>query len=221
MNKLIFLCFSLMIFVSCHTEVNDGVKEENNSQLQKSLQEGDFTFAEKKESPSTESSAANSEIYDFMTVVINEQKLNRNFGLILESSECLTFNCQNETFLEEELLIKKTEPAKTVTINGLTMPAEIKLKSFDRCLTHKDIDTMLTQMMTHKNSVWNNDRLGFNLYNDKNYYCFSVPLFSVNKTKAVMQIRNLCPGLCGTSETFLFQKQNGSWTSQSGGVAYH
>lgn len=168
-----------------------------------------------------DSTSAPQEIYDFMTIVIDEQKLHLNYGLIVESSQYLSVGCQDKKFLEDELLIKKEEPVKTVTVNGLVIPAEIKVNIFSRCLTKKDINTMLIQNTTYKNVRWDNSRLGFDLSNDKNYYSFSVPVFSADRTKAIIQIKDLCPGLCGISQTVLFKKEKGTWTSEVGAAAYH
>jgi len=168
-----------------------------------------------------DSTSAPQEIYDFMSMVINEQKLHNNYGLIIESDQHLSIGGQDKKFLEDELIIKKEEPVKTVTVNGIVMPTEIKMNMFTRCLTKKDIDTMLIQNAIYKNVRWDNSRLGFDLHNDKNYYSFSIPVFSTDRTKAIIQIKDLCPGLCGISKTVLFKKENGAWTSETGASAYH
>jgi hypothetical protein len=64
----------------------------------------------------------------------------------------------------------------------------------DKCLTDGDIDFMLQQKIDHSNFKWDNSRLGFNLDNKNYWYAFSIPLFSQDKTKAILTIEDLCRG---------------------------
>ena len=82
--------------------------------------------------------------------------------------------------------------------------------------SNADIDYMLKQKEEHLSFKWDNSRLGFNRDNNKQWYVFSVPLFSKDKSKAVMMIEDLYQGLCGYGWTVLFKKENDKWTSQTG-----
>lgn len=160
---------------------------------------------------------SNQYIYDFMQVVIADQKLDLSYGLTIEPSRGCDLSQDDSTFLKT-LLIEKSKPKKdtsdwrnvTVTFNGLS-----------KCLMKADIDEMLLQKEKLSKFTWDNSRLGFNNSNNKNWYCFSIPIFSKDKTKAVMMIRNLCPGLCGTGWTVLFINENNRWTSTTGGQWMH
>ena len=208
-RNIIILGLSLTL-LSCGQSIN---KADNNNSVDKTTSITD-TLAEVKPSiPDT----SNQNIYDFMKVVIADQKLDLSYGLTIEPEQGCDLSQDDKIFLKT-LLIEKTKPKKdtddwrnmTITINQLP-----------KCLTKGDIDEMLLQKEKLSNFTWDNSRLGFNLSNKKNWYCFSRPLFSVDRQKVIMMIRNLCPGLCGTGWTVVFTKQNNKWTSQTGGQWIH
>jgi hypothetical protein len=88
-------------------------------------------------------------------------------------------------------------------------------------LTANDVDDMLRHKKSLTGFKWDNSRLGFNLSNRKNWFSFSIPLFSRHKDKVIMKIESLCPGLCGTGYTVIFVMENGKWVSHSSGYWYH
>ena len=142
-------------------------------------------------------------IYDFMKVVINEQQLDLTNGLNVEPEPGCDLS-NNDKKILETLLIEKQKPDND-TFN-LELP---------KCLTRGDIDDMLLQKEKLKQFWWDNTRLGFELLNREYWYCFSIPLFSKDRKKAVMMIRDLCPGLCGSGHTVVFISENNKWTSHT------
>lgn len=163
------------------------------------------------------SNTSNQYIYDFMKVVIADQKLDLSYGLSAEPEQGSDLSQDDKAFLKT-LLIEKSKP-KSDTGDWKNMT--ITINQLPKCFTNRDIDEMLLQKERLSNFTWDNSRLGFSSSNDKNWYCFSRPLFSRDSQKVVMMIRNLCPRLCGTGWTVVFTKQNNKWTSHTGGQWIH
>lgn len=161
---------------------------------------------------------SNQDIYDFMKVVIADQHLELKNGLTLEPELGCDLSQDDKTFLISLLIQPPTTKPKTDT--GFTFTTYSPMDNL-KCLTKSDIKSMLKQKEKYISFKWDNSRLGFDLHNDKQWYCFSIPLFSQDKTKAVMMIRDLCPGLCGTGSTILFTKEKDKWTSVTGGPWIH
>lgn len=141
----------------------------------------------------------------------------KNCQLFLGRDSCCDLSQDDRTFLET-LLIEKSKP-NSDTSNWQNMT--ITTNQLPKCLTKGDIDEMLSQKKKLSNLTWDNSRLGFSSTNNKNWYCFSRPLFSKDRKKVILMIRNLCPGLCGTGWTVVFTKLNNKWTSQTGGQRIH
>lgn len=188
-------------------------KVDNANSVNTSSQTVDSVTETKTNLPDT----SNQYIYDFMTAIIADQKLDLSYGLTTEPEQGCDLSQDDRTFLKT-LLIEKSKP-KSDTGNWQNMT--ITINQLPKCLTKGDIDEMLSQKEKLSNFRWDNSRLGFSPTNDKNWYCFSRPLFSKDRKKVVMMIRNLCPGLCGTGWTVVFTKQNNKWTSQTGGQWIH
>jgi len=174
----------------------------------------------------------NQDIYDFMKLMIVEQGLDLRNGLSLEPENSCTRAQSDEDFLNTLLIEQKKPIAKVDTGDLMNRTVTVNVQDIDKCLTKEDVKSMLAQKDKHfpqelklRNGElpfrWDNSRLGFDLTNDRDWYAFSVPLFSEDKTKAIMMIRSLCPGLCGSGKTVLFRKQNGKWKSQTGGQWIH
>lgn len=199
-----------LILLGCGQSTN---KVDNDDSLEKKISIADSSAETKPNTPDT----SNQFIYDFMKVVIADQKLDLSYGLTIEPEQGCDLSQEDKTFLKT-LLIEKTQSKKDT---GDWRNMTITSNQLPKCLTKEDIDGMLSQKEKLSNFTWDNSRLGFNLSNNKNWYCFSRPLFSVDRQKAVMMIRNLCPGLCGTGWTVVFTKQNNKWTSQTGGQWIH
>jgi hypothetical protein len=163
------------------------------------------------------SDTSNQYIYDFMKVVIADQKLDLGYGLTVEPEQSSAISQDDNTFLKT-LLIEKSKPKSDT---GAWRNMTTTIDQLPKCLTRNDIDEMLLRKEELSNFNWDNSRLGFSASNDKNWYCFSRPLFSKDRKKVVMMIRSLCPGLCGTGWTVVFTKQDNKWTSQIGGKWIH
>jgi len=164
--------------------------------------------------------SSNQYIYDFMKMVIQDQKLDLSYGLTLEPEPGCDLSGDDYSFLKTLLIeTKKTENYEDTSQFG---SMTIYTLEMTKCLTQTDIKSMLYQK-TKLLPVfrWDNSRLGFDLKNNKNWYCFSIPLFSTDKKKAVMMIRDLCQGLCGTGWTVLFRKEHNKWISETGGQWVH
>lgn len=160
---------------------------------------------------------ANQDIYDFMKIVIAERQLNLGFGLAIEPEQNCDLSSDDAIFLKTLLIEKKRSVKESDGLNNLIVTGN----ELPKCFTKADVEDMLQQKKTFSTFTWNNTRLGFNPDNKKNWYCFSVPLFSKDRKKAIMMIRNLCPGLCGTGSTVVFTKENKKWSSVDGGQWIH
>ena len=162
------------------------------------------------------------EIYDFMNIVIKDQNLDRMGGLALEPQPDIDLSERDEIFLKS-LLIDTTRKQKVDEASTDLFNTNISSSfgQLDKCLTRADIDFMLEQKAHHAGFAWDNARLGFNSSNTESWWVFSIPLFSKDGSKAVMMIRFLCKGLCGTGWTVLFRKENNKWISQTGNGWYH
>jgi hypothetical protein len=152
---------------------------------------------------------SNQYIYDFMKIVIYDQRLDMSFGLNVEPEKGCNLFQEDQVFLKK-LLVGKIKPeSKSDNLNIVV------LNTLPDLLTKTDIEEMLKQKMQLANFNWDISRLGFNAINRKNWYCFSKPLFSKDRQKVVMLIRSLCDGLCGGGWTVVFIKENNKWTSQT------
>lgn len=176
-------------------------------------------------------------IYDFMRVVINDQKLNYGYGLTLSPESNISGDGDNDSFLNGFLIDqhlnteieKKSSISRNDTTQIINSDSIYKLKIPElkisvvpllsqgqsiQCLTKTDIDYILSEKERLKNFQWNNQRLGFNLKNTNNWYVFSIPSFNKDQTIAFIQIRDLCkPFLCGSSYTLIYTFKNNQWHS--------
>ncbi len=173
------------------------------------------------------------DIYDFMQMVVKDQKLFK--GMYLDSSpalDCSTIDDSSYLYTLDSALIpireadKKFRDTCMVRLGG---KSDIALERFSftfgavipSVLSKDDIAYMLAQRVHLTTFKWNAARLGFNKTATYNYYYISVPVFSVDKTKAILKIEELCPGLCGQGHTILYTKRDGIWTPEIGATWYH
>lgn len=166
-------------------------------------------------------SISDKEIYDFMQIVITDQKLQKENGLTLEPQLNCDLSLDDQEFLKTLLIDTIKQEIISDTSDWRNRTFTVTVDVLDKCLKNEDIDFMLQQKNHHSSFKWDNVRLGFNSNNKKYWYVFSVPLFSKDKTKAIMMIRNLCQGLCGRGWTVLFKKENNKWVSQTGNQWFH
>ncbi|MBS1594161.1 MAG: hypothetical protein JST90_07535 [Bacteroidetes bacterium] len=168
------------------------------------------------------------DVYDFMQMVVKGQKLTKEWYLDSEAPlYCRPGSDGSYLYTLDSALIplreadKKFRDTCMVQINGFChdFPLErfsIKIgHDIPSCLGKGDIAYMLAQREHSAAFRWDQKRLGFNKKPTYNYYYISVPLFSVDKTKAILMIEELCPGLCGQGHTLLYTLNNGKWTAES------
>lgn len=160
----------------------------------------------------------NKEIYDFMKEIIVSEKLDLTNRLASEPQQNCDLSESDNLYLNHFLIGAKK---KTDTFDPKTGIYSVTNDAFDRCLTRDDINFMLSQKNENRGFKWNTSRLGFTTDNSEFWYVFSIPLFSRDRTKVIMMIRNLCPGLCGNGKTVLFKKENNKWVSKSIGLWMH
>jgi len=159
-----------------------------------------------------------SEIYDFMKEIIVSEKLNLKNGLESEPDPNCDIQEADKDYLPNFLIGSEKSTNKVDPETGNIL---YTLDQFDRCLTRDDITYMLSQKHEHYGFKWDISRLGFNTNSADFWYTFSIPLFSRDKTRAIMMIRSLCPGLCGSGQTVLFKKEKGKWIAKPSGQWYH
>ena len=208
MYKTVFL----LLVITCSCNQSPHSKNDVTNSI-------DTTTSHHSEILSDVQDSSNQDIYDFMKIVIANQKLNSNYGLTIEPEAGCDLSGNDNEFLKTLLIEKEIKNEKVDT--GDWRNISITLADVNKCLTTNDIKTMLEQKKRLFSFKWDNRRLGFNLSNRDNWYCFSIPLFSKDKTKVVMMIRDLCKGLCGSGSTIVFSKAKGKWSSQSLGIWYH
>jgi hypothetical protein len=163
------------------------------------------------------------DIYEILEFVIKYQALDKNFGLRIKPGDRCDLNKEDKEFLTD--LILESKPLKDSTVDSVDFKITVPLDTFSlglqRCLIKEDVDYMLKQKETVKDFKWDNSRLGFDLDNTENWYEFSVPLFSADKSKAILLVSKLCKGLCGSEQTFLIEKEEGKLISKTGFLYNH
>lgn len=153
----------------------------------------------------------NQYIYDFMKIVIADQKLDLNFCLKIKPDREKNDTAHLNHFLLDEKEVEK--------IPGTLIP---KVYESWKCLTKAEVQEMLLQRETFINFEWDNERLKFNPENKKNWYYFSVPLFSADKNKALVNIMEFCDlFMCGSGKTLLYEKENDHWKARTITSWYH
>jgi hypothetical protein len=160
------------------------------------------------------------EIYDFIQVVIAEQKLNKNHKLDITPPTHCSITDNDSIFLMQFLIdtskIKEDNSFSTYdSISGKYKP-HLSEQTFSfpirpQILTLDDINFMLLQNRQLVNFKWDNNRLNFNQSVSKAWYEISLPMFSKDKTKVIIRVSDLCPGLCGNGNIYLFVKKGNEW----------
>lgn len=155
---------------------------------------------------------SNREIYDFMKEIIVSGNLVLTDPLEAEPQQNCDLNQPDNIYLNNFLIDSKRD---SETIDPKTGNYSYPTDLFDRCLTKEDIHFMLSQKNANREFKWNSSRLGLTAGNNDLRYALSVPLFSRDRSKVIMMVRQLCPGLCGGGETVLFKKENNKWISKT------
>jgi hypothetical protein len=172
------------------------------------------------------------EIYAFIKELIRDHQLDTSYGLLLEPEIGCDLTQKDITFLKT-LIIKKEEKIKSpliaqdtsyqldsnsyvkiMKLQPMVSPEIISLEP-ERCLTKQDIRYMLARKPDPLKFRWDNSELGFDTTNHQNFYSLSIPLFSIDHKKAIIMIEDLCPGLCGTGNTYVYKMQNKRWKTET------
>ncbi len=161
----------------------------------------------------------NDAIYKVVQFIIQDQHLDRRLGFRALPIEISTH------FIQERAIDTVDRDNSFVEIKDgkfkLRESATFYLKP-RQCLTKEDIATMSDQLTALKDFRWDNTRLGFDTENKKEWYEFSVPLFSKDSSKVLMKMYWRCDQfLCGHDTAILLTKENGLWTSEADFIAVH
>ncbi len=153
----------------------------------------------------------NEDIYNFMKIVLKDRKLNFSYGLNIkpESSSHLF---KHDTIHKLSLIKTDTDSVKHIYLSNNNL-LNLNLSTISKYFTQEDITEIQSQQASTKNFQWDNTKLRLEESNKNNWYSFSIPRFSEDKNKAIIIIKNLCPGLCGNYETILFIRKDNSWAS--------
>lgn len=161
------------------------------------------------------------DIYSTINYIITEQKLNKDYGLKIVPADQWDLSKEDKEFLTGLILTKEQKDSLGGNRKlSITVPLIHDL-GLQKCLTKEDADFMLSQKETNKDFQWDNSKLGFNLDNHDNWFEFSVPLFTKDKSKAIFLVAKLCKGLCGTEQTFLVETSGDSRTYKTGYLYNH
>jgi hypothetical protein len=170
------------------------------------------------------------EIYEFMQMVVKDQKLFMAMHLVSRpDTRCTTHDDSSYLYTLDSALVTLFEADKLkhddtclVNLGGYMIGLHrgntyyINQSQIERCLSKNDIAYMLRQRQEQKDFRWDSKRLGFSKKPTDNEYHISVPLFSEDKSKVILKIEDICPGLCGSGYTVMYIKRNGQWISEKG-----
>jgi hypothetical protein len=227
---LFLMCFSTIIMLglfSCQQRTKENVEQREIVK--------DSVNIDTAKAVTVKGSDQYPEIYAFIKQLIKQKELNDTYGLIIEPAAACDLSQNDNTFLKTLLLEKKKiqapykEPAdtlKSITDSSSKLNINTKISynapqpitlllQPEKCLTKKDIRYMVAQKPDPVTFRWDNSALGFNMKNDSNYYSISIPLFSLDHKKAVVLIEQLCPGLCGTGNSYVYFKKKDKWVTTS------
>ena len=207
MDRFFIILLSTLLF-SCKQSAHTPVLKSANSNTDTTISSPSNDLANKHDT-------SNQNIYDFMKVVIATQKLDLSYGIEIDPQPNCDLSQDDKTFLNTLLIENKKHETKADTNDLINLSISSNMLERNKCLTKADITSMLEQKESLATFRWSNSRLGFSQTNDKNWYCFSIPIFSLDKNKVVMMISSLCPGLCGTGSTVLFVKEKDKWVAKT------
>ena len=164
--------------------------------------------------PELTEDTSNQKIYEFMKMVITDQKLDKNKGLAVEPEQSLESSMDDGEFLKQFVIEKSGSKRKAESTDSTFLSGAILTNDRVKCLRPDDVTYMVLQKKNHGRFIWNFTRLSFNVSNHDNWYRFSIPLFSKDGDKAVVRIEDLCKGLCGGGSLVFFVKEKEQWVSR-------
>ena len=97
-----------------------------------------------------------------------------------------------------------------------------KENALDSIFSNNDRLFLIEQTQKYKSEIWKNDFKGVHLIHepklnsknqtDKIAYVFSLPLFSLDKSKVLIYQGFFCGLLCGGTAFYVYEKKNHSWS---------
>lgn len=157
---------------------------------------------------------AENEIYQFVNYLLKDFSL---FGPInnivvdkdlvldplLSVQDSITIVKMDSVFSSSDVifLFQQSKNLKSFRFKSEKLPSKTVISS----------DTLLAFRKTHKSltDYWKNFKKEFG---STGYCTISMPLFSVDKSKAIIRTSYHCGGFCGGGGTYIFKKENGKWT---------
>lgn len=143
-------------------------------------------------------------IYDFIKMLIADQELDKTNWLNPLPAEFPAAR------LNEMLIDSGSRQPIEVSPKLGNVQAETHF-GLPQCLRQDDIFFIQKQLPGHTGFQWDHSRLGFASHQTDHWYQFSVPVFSIDSTKAIITLLSLCKGLCGHGQTLVYQKTNHQW----------
>jgi len=202
MKHTISITLFLLLFSCTKSRHNQRTEylDENVSVLKKDVIEADTT---------------NQYLYDFISDISDILKLDPNYGFDIRPQENISFDCKDRTYLKR-FIQEKFDPESGLLIEFdfvSSFQPETDSTELTSSIYLDKVDTsfMLKKKRKLKDFVWDVDRLNFDTSNHKNWYSFSIPLFSKDHKIALFTIQDLCSGLCGNGRTIIFKHENKKW----------
>lgn len=188
----------LLIIIAC---TNEKAKKTNNSDPI-NYHKPDLSGKE------TTYDTLNADIYNFMLGLIEIMSLDKSYGLQQDAETTIDPDGNDREFLTNFVMAENLSDTET---DDNIVTTDLYAGGCYPRLDNTDVEYMLKQNSDHKNFVWDNNILGFDLYNKTNWYSFSVPVFNKAKNIVIISIYDLCPGLCGNGELLIFTKMDNRW----------
>lgn len=155
------------------------------------------------------------ELYEFMSMVIKDQNLNKTYGLACKVDQ----NKYDLSFLMKYAIDSALVRDALAYDSVQRQLGKISFKTYlyEDKLTPKDIASFLQNSKNVNTTYrWKNGSFGFDPENKNEWYVFTLPVFNADKTEALVTIRYSCTQfLCGNESHLLYKKINGEWTCQT------
>ncbi len=151
------------------------------------------------------------DLYEFMEVAFEKLQLTHGHGLkVAPQTECTIWETDSAMFARLTRDPDSPDP--------LHHSPRADLPKF---LEPGDLEFMLQQKKRLDTFHWDVEKLGLNAANDRDWYAFSLPLFSKDRKRVVLTVREMCQiKVCG-SRNYLFIHNDGEWTVVKGKKWYH
>jgi hypothetical protein len=228
-REIIYICICCLLgLFSCKFKKPD-VKEESGSNLQIRTEIIDIfdTLDSDNDDLSKDygTGVTDLEIYNFINYLVDTGVLDLYYGLNPEPEESFAYLTHENSILNK-MLIK--EKVSNIELSGDSFVFQMDFESsittcpfVTETLSQDDTAFIKRQSKRLDSFEWDVKRLGFNEDNTNNYYRISLPYFSKDKTRVLILVRDLCPGLCGGGKELLFINKGDVWEKQVIGSWIH